>query len=136
MRASPTSSAAEATPTAAKPTGRERLRSVGQWALVIALLLGVRAFTHRGIAEGAAPSLVGRDLDGKGVTLADFRGKPVLVHFWATWCGVCEAESGTLDTPVEYLCEVAHEQARDLGLLEPGACAWHITDWKARVERI
>ncbi len=97
MRASPTSSAAEATPTAAKPTGRERLRSVGQWALVIALLLGVRAFTHRGIAEGAAPSLVGRDLDGKGVTLADFRGKPVLVHFWATWCGVCEAESGTLD---------------------------------------
>jgi radical SAM protein with 4Fe4S-binding SPASM domain len=57
--------------------------------------------------------------------------------------GLCEqcpakswAESGTLDTPVEYLCEVAHEQARDLGLLEPGESAWEITDWKARVERI
>jgi len=57
--------------------------------------------------------------------------------------GLCEqcpakswAESGTLDTPVEYLCEVAHEQARDLGLLEPGECAWEIDYWKARVERI
>ena len=56
--------------------------------------------------------------------------------------GLCEpcpakswAESGTLDTPAEYLCEVAHEQARDLGLLEPGESAWLITDWKARVER-
>ena len=57
--------------------------------------------------------------------------------------GLCEqcpakswAESGTLDTPVEYLCEVAHEQARDLGLLEPGESAWQIEDWKGRVERI
>jgi radical SAM protein with 4Fe4S-binding SPASM domain len=57
--------------------------------------------------------------------------------------GLCEqcpakswAESGTLDTPVEYLCEVAHEQARGLGLLEPGESAWEIVDWKARVERI
>jgi MoaA/NifB/PqqE/SkfB family radical SAM enzyme len=57
--------------------------------------------------------------------------------------GLCEqcpakswAESGTLDTPVEYLCEVAHEQARDLGLLEPGERAWQIEDWKERVERI
>ncbi len=57
--------------------------------------------------------------------------------------GLCEqcpakswAESGTLDTPVEYLCEVAHEQARDLRLLEPGERAWEIEDWKVRVERI
>ena len=41
-----------------------------------------------------------------------------------------------LDTPVEYVCEVAHDLARDLGLLEPGECAWQVTDWKARVERI
>ncbi len=57
--------------------------------------------------------------------------------------GLCEqcpakswAESGTRETPVEVLCEVAHEQARDLGLLEPGESAWQIEDWKARVERI
>jgi len=57
--------------------------------------------------------------------------------------GLCEqcpakswAESGTLDTPVEYLCDVAHEQARDLGLLEPGESAWEVESWKARVERL
>lgn len=55
--------------------------------------------------------------------------------------GLCEqcpakswAESGTLDTPVEYLCEVAHEQARDLGLLEPGESAWDVQDWQPRVQ--
>jgi hypothetical protein len=31
---------------------------------------------------------------------------------------------------------VSPEQARDLGLLEPGESAWQIEDWKARVERI
>jgi hypothetical protein len=57
--------------------------------------------------------------------------------------GLCEqcparswAESGALDTPIEYLCEVAHAQARYLGMLEPGERAWEIDDWKARVERL
>ena len=57
--------------------------------------------------------------------------------------GLCEqcpakswAENGTLDTPVEYLCEIAHEQARDLGMLEPGERAWEVEDWRERVERI
>ena len=81
-------------PTTAK---RERLRSAGQWAVVVALVLGVRAWTHRAIASGPAPALAGRDLDGHAVTLASMRGKPVLVHFWATWCQVCEAEVGTID---------------------------------------
>lgn len=32
------------------------------------------------------------DKDGKEVKLSDFRGKPIVVNFWATWCGYCKEE--------------------------------------------
>ena len=55
--------------------------------------------------------------------------------------GLCEqcpakswTENGTLDTPGEYLCQVAHAQARDLGLLRDGERAWEVVDWRARVK--
>jgi len=44
-----------------------------------------------------APDVQFEDPDGMAVTLADFRGKPVLVNLWATWCGPCVEEMPTLD---------------------------------------
>jgi radical SAM protein with 4Fe4S-binding SPASM domain len=57
--------------------------------------------------------------------------------------GLCEqcpakswAEHGTLDTPVDYLCRMAHAQARELGLLHAGERAWEVEDWKERIRHL
>ena len=46
---------------------------------------------------GATPPLAVEDLQGKAHSLADYRGKVVLVNFWATWCEPCRAEMPSID---------------------------------------
>jgi radical SAM protein with 4Fe4S-binding SPASM domain len=54
-------------------------------------------------------------------------------------CEQCPAKSwmehGTLDTPVEYLCQVAHVQARYMSLLAADEKGWEVEDWRERVRR-
>lgn len=44
----------------------------------------------------AAPDTVFTSLDGKPATLADFKGRVVVMNLWATWCAPCRAEMPTL----------------------------------------
>ncbi len=54
------------------------------------------------------------------------------------FCDQCPAKSwtehGTLDTPVQHLCDVAHAQARDLGLLTESERGWEVEAWQERMD--
>ena len=86
-------------------------RPVPRWALALPLIVVIAAAgtaaalitvgrssrtpsVSGGIARvgGTAPAFSSWDLSGKKVSLADFKGHPVLITFWATWCTACQAE--------------------------------------------
>lgn len=56
-----------------------------------------RATLDRSHKGEDAPDVVFSDPSGKDVSLDDYKGKPVLVNLWATWCSPCVAEMPMLD---------------------------------------
>ncbi|MEZ4241742.1 MAG: redoxin domain-containing protein [Myxococcota bacterium] len=72
-----------------------------------------------------APDFALRDLDGVTVTLAELRGRTVVLNFWATWCGPCRMEMPTFSA-----FAAAHPEITMLGIAADGPAA------RARVEQV
>ena len=72
------------------------------WLVYILLFLVVMQAANwwktRDAASGNLSEFTGELMDGSAFTISEFAGEPVLFHFWATWCPICELENDTIQS--------------------------------------
>jgi len=56
----------------------------------------------------SAPDITVYDIDGNAHKLSEFRGKPVILNFWATWCGYCKMEMPDFDKAYQQYGDEIH----------------------------
>lgn len=66
--------------------------------LIVVVVSAVFAWQTRKLVPSGepAPPFAFTDLDGRTWRSEELRGKPVVLHLWAPWCGVCKAETDTI----------------------------------------
>ncbi len=68
---------------------------------VLVFLSVLCAIPHPTAADPTAPGFALRDLDGKTLRLSEYKGHPVVLDFWATWCQPCRASMPHLNAVQE-----------------------------------
>jgi thiol-disulfide isomerase/thioredoxin len=96
-----------------RPSRRRRWAvRAGEALLFVGVFLAVHAWQTRGLIDtGAAlpaPVTTLADLQGRQRDLREFLGRPVLVYFFAPWCGVCAASAGNLARLARWRAEGLH----------------------------
>jgi cytochrome c biogenesis protein CcmG/thiol:disulfide interchange protein DsbE len=115
-------SAQHATPEAPLPSRSAKIwRSAKEWGLS----LGLAAVVFHLVGQLRAPDLPDEApdftlpvLDGGSVTLSELKGQPVVLNFWAPWCGPCRAE-----VPQFSRFAKSHPEVHVLGVATDGAPA-------------
>lgn len=84
---------------------KKALRLVRDIAIVLIIIFAFRAFQSRGVVKGALPDFSIGTIDGQRFSSSELRGERVIVHFWASWCGVCGMMESSVDGLVDDLGE-------------------------------
>ncbi len=79
-------------------------------------LLASSAAAGQKSPEKLTPELILRDIRGRTIRLSDYRGRIVLINFWATWCPPCGAEIPDL---VQLQRNYRHQGLRVIGITYP-----------------
>lgn len=82
--------------------GDKRVRRLASRILSLTALLTAVILVHlwqtRDLVEGSAPVLSGQTLQGEWFDLDSQTQRPLLIHFWASWCPVCKLERGGIES--------------------------------------
>lgn len=66
--------------------------------LIVILFVGLRYYQQLDIHKGAVIPISGTLINGSELNWAQYKGKPMLIHFWATWCAVCRLEEQSIQS--------------------------------------
>lgn len=65
--------------------------------LILIVISAVRFWIQRDTISGAAPNISNVLLNGQYFELYQNKNRPILIHFWATWCPVCSLEQSNIE---------------------------------------
>jgi peroxiredoxin len=106
-----------------EPVKRKKNKVLGWFfdaLLVIAIFVAIQMWMQRDMAGGEAIDFKAVTVSGESIEISDYKGKPLLLHFWASWCHYCNFEQSSItdiskDTPV---LTIAFQSGNDIEVAE------------------
>jgi len=75
------------------------IKEVIIWGLVLLVVSNIISYLRKPqLKDDSLPSLTLETIEGKKINFKEYRGKPLLIHFWATWCPTCKLETSNINT--------------------------------------
>ena len=65
--------------------------------IVLVVYFSIRAWQSVDNIQGQAPVIMATSLNNEKIDSRDFQDKPLLIHFWASWCPICQFENDNIE---------------------------------------